>query len=150
MTTTAMHLHVLSRLLRHADSVLKSAYLAFAFTLLAWLLGSGESKVCYVLVVLSLLLMAAQHYVAIRVMFDADLLAQLARMIDSGTSERGALQALDQSLLHFGLMPEAKLGRDWQLRFRGCLRLFKCQVALLVAQYGVMMAALLLCTMRPL
>ena len=40
---TSMYLHVLSRLLRHTESVLKSAYLAFALTVLVWLQPSVQA-----------------------------------------------------------------------------------------------------------
>ena len=142
---TTMHLHVLSRLLANTDSILKSAYLAFAFTLLAWIVRSGEFVTSWVLVGLSLALIALQHYVAVRVKFDADLLAHVAQMIDTGTSEKSATQQLDQSLLHFGLMPQAKAGRDWSVRFQGCLRLFKIQISLLVLQYLLMFTMVVLC-----
>ncbi|QIL82079.1 hypothetical protein G7047_20715 [Diaphorobacter sp. HDW4A] len=141
-----MHLHVLARLLRHADSVLRSAYLAFAFTLLVWIVRNGQFITCWVLVALAMLLIALQHYVAVRVKFDADLLEHVARMIDSGTSERGATQMLDDSLVHFGLMPSSKARRDWALRFEGCLRLFKLQIGLLVLQYALMVAMVIVCT----
>lgn len=143
---TTMHLHLLSRLLANAESVLKSAYLAFAFTLLAWILRNGESVTGWVLISLSLALIALQHYVAVRVRFDADLLAHVAQMIDTGSSEKSATQQLDQSLLYFGLMPQAKAGRDWNLRYQGCLRLFKMQISLLVLQYLLMFAMVVLCT----
>lgn len=142
---TTMHLHVLSRLLANTDSILKSAYLAFAFTLLAWIVRSGEFVTSWVLIGLSLALIALQHYVAVRVKFDADLLAHVAQMIDTGTSEKSATQQLDQSLLHFSLMPQAKAGRDWSVRFQGCLRLFKIQISLLVLQYLLMFTMVVLC-----
>ncbi|MBF5002681.1 hypothetical protein [Diaphorobacter caeni] len=145
-----MQLHVLARLLRHADSVLRSAYLAFAFTLLAWIVRGSQSVVCWVLVALAMLLIALQHYVAVRVKFDADLLEHVARLIDSGTSERGATQMLDDSLVQFGLMPEAKAKRGWSLRFAGCLRLFKWQIGLLALQYLLMVATVIVCTSPPL
>ena len=84
-----------------------------------------------------------------RVKFDADLLAHVARMIDTGTSEKSATQLLDQSLMHFGLMPQAKAGRDWNQRQQGCLRLFKMQILLLVLQYLLMIAVVVLCTSLP-
>ena len=146
---TTMHLHVLSRLLANGDSVLKSAYLAFAVTLFSWILQSGQFVTGWVLIGLSLVLIAVQHYVAVRVKFDADLLSHVARMIDTGTSERSATQLLDQSLTHFGLMPQAKAGRDWSLRQQGCLRLFKMQILLLVLQYLLMIAVVVLCTTLP-
>ena len=135
---TTMNLHVLSRLLRNTDSIVKSAYLAFALTVFVWVLPSYQPWPWWLLVVLSFVVIAVHHYLAIRVRFDADLLEHVARMIDSGTSERSAMQLLDSSLVGLGLMPASKAGRDWNLRFAGCLRLFRLQVVLLVLQYVVM------------
>lgn len=41
-------------------------------------------------------------------------------------------------MIQLKLMPESKAGRDWALRFAGCFRLFKLQIALLFIQYFVL------------
>lgn len=145
-----MQLHVLARMLRHADSVLKSAYLAFALTLLSLMVRSGPSIPCWVLLALAMMVMALQHYVAVRVKFDADLLEHVARMIDAGATERGATKQLDDSLLQLGWMPASKAGRDWRVRIEGCMRLFKMQIGLWIVQYLLMIAALVFCISLPL
>ena len=145
---TSMYLHVLSRLLRHTESVLKSAYLAFALTVLVWLQPSVQAWPWSWLVAMSFVVIAVHHYLSIRVRFDADLLEHVAGMIDSGTGERSAMQMLDDSLVGLGLMDPSKEGRDWGLRLAGCRRLFRLQVVLLVLQYVMMVLVVLVTTHR--
>ena len=47
-------------------------------------------------------------------------------------------QQFDQSLLEMKLLPQNKVGRDWTLRFAGCFRLIKLQIALVLIQYLVL------------
>ena len=92
--------------------------------------------------------MAIQHYLALRLKFDAELIEVIAQQSDAVAIE-DLTQQFDQSLLQFKLMPKSKVGRDWSLRFAGCFRLFKLQITVLFIQYIVLMILiykLLLCT----
>lgn len=129
-----MHFYVLSRLLRQSVYVLFSGYLAFVICL--YLALNIDSVIrnfggCF-LVILAL----THHYISFRVQFDADLLYQFAQINqNNGKNFNEMTHALDQSLIDFKLMPESKGNRSWALRFQGCLKLFKIQVAFFILQW---------------
>lgn len=132
-----MNFTVLSRLLQSTRGLLLSGYAAFAFSFLLLLLQSNSPGLYrFSALLFCLLLLAAHHYLSIRALFDArllDALAQSEQPLHEITAD------LDQSLIQFKLMPQAKAGRGWTERFQGCIRLLKAQACLLFMQYLVLM-----------
>ena len=110
-----MHFYVAAKLLSATYGLLFSGYVAFVLTVLA-----------------------IQHYLALRLKFDAELIEVIAQQSDTVAIE-DLTQQFDQSLLQFKLIPKSKVGRDWSLRFAGCFRLFKLQITILFIQYIVLM-----------
>lgn len=132
-----MNFFVLSRLLSSTTTLLASGYVAFALSIISIQLKAWQSLTFWILICLVFILCAIHHYISIRVKFDADILSTLAQQ-SKQQNENGLTQALDHSLLYFKLMPQNKAGRDWDLRFQGCLKLFKIQMTFVVMQYIVL------------
>ena len=133
-----MHFYVAAKLLSTTYGLLFSGYVAFVLTVLAILLKSWQSLEFWILIFLCFGLMAIQHYLALRLKFDAELIEVIAQQSDTAAIE-DLTQQFDHSLLQFKLIPKSKVGRDWSLRFAGCFRLFKLQMTVLFIQYIVLM-----------
>lgn len=130
-----MNFTVLSKLLQSTRGLLLSGYAAFAFSFIL-LLQPNSPGLYRFSALLFCVLLAAHHYLSMRVLFDArllDALAQSEQPLHEITAD------LDQSLIQLKLMPQAKAGRGWTERFQGCIRLFKAQACLLFMQYLVLM-----------
>ena len=128
---------VVAKLLSATTGLLFSGYLAFALAIIAILLKGWQVFEFWIFIVITLLLCFIHHYISFRVKFDAQLIEILAYEAKTESIEN-LTQQFDQSLLSLKLMPESKLGRDWSLRFAGCFKLLKIQIALLVLQYFVL------------
>ena len=128
---------VVAKLLSATTGLLFSGYLAFALAIIAILLKGWQVFEFWIFIVITLLLCFIHHYISFRVKFDAQLIEILAYEAKTESIEN-LTQQFDQSLLSLKLMPESKLGRDWSLRFAGCFKLVKSQIALLVLQYFVL------------
>lgn len=133
-----MNFLVLSKLLNSSSSLLIAGY-SFTFFSLWLLLTLQENSLlnlilCIILITLGL----AHHYVSIRVNFDAQLLASIAKEIkDKNLYEETIDQLtkqLDDSLISLKLIPENKAARHWSLRFAGCQKLFKFQMTMFITQ----------------
>lgn len=127
-----MNFVVVSQLLKQSQSILKSGYLAFVLSIVSLFLFSSIP----ILIPLSLVtaLLAIHHYLFIRIEFDRGL---LQHMVDQPEDIESLTQQLDQSLLNLELIPSNKTGRDWSIRFKGCLRLLKIQIVIVLIQYSV-------------
>lgn len=127
-----MNFIVVSQLLKQSQSLLKSGYLAFILSIVSLFLFSSIP----ILIPLSLVtaLLAIHHYLFIRIEFDRGL---LRHMVDQPEDIESLTQQLDQSLLNLKLIPSSKTGRDWSIRFKGCLRLLKIQIVIVLIQYSV-------------
>ncbi|CAM4142479.1 hypothetical protein F901_02877 [Acinetobacter dispersus] len=127
-----MNFVVVSQLLKQSQRLLKSGYLAFILSIVSLFLFSSIP----ILIPLSLItaLLAIHHYLFIRIEFDRGL---LQHMVDQPEDIESLTQQLDQSLLNLKLIPSNKTGRDWPERFKGCLRLLKIQVMIVLIQYSV-------------
>ncbi|AYA04572.1 hypothetical protein BEN74_18460 [Acinetobacter sp. WCHAc010034] len=131
-----MNFTVLSKLLQSTRGLLLSGYAAFAFSFILLLQPNSPGLYRFSALLFCVLLLAAHHYLSMRVLFDArllDALAQSEQPLHEITAD------LDQSLIQLKLMPQAKAGRGWTERFQGCIRLFKAQACLLFMQYLVLM-----------
>ncbi|USA54421.1 hypothetical protein NDN13_04295 [Acinetobacter sp. C32I] len=127
-----MNFVVVSQLLKQSQSILKSGYLAFVLSIVSLFLFSSTPILIPLLVVTALL--AIHHYLFIRIEFDRGL---LQHMVDQPEDIDLLTQQLDQSLLNLQLIPSSKTGRDWSIRFKGCLRLLKIQIFIVLIQYSV-------------
>ena len=100
--------------------------------------GRAFRPICLLLSLWMIILGLLQKYWALRVAFDADLFALLAR-----DTERTA--DLDQALQTLGLQSPKRAGRPWTERRRGALKLLRKQAWLLGAQalltLGVILAS---------
>ncbi|RSN84163.1 hypothetical protein EA770_00950 [Acinetobacter baumannii] len=127
-----MNFVVVNQLLKQSQSLLKSGYLAFIFSIIALSLFSKMQIIIPLLLVSALL--ALHHYLFIRIEFDRGL---VQHMIERSEEIESLTQQLDQSLLNLKLVSSSKTGRDWPERFKGCLRLLKIQVAIVLIQYSL-------------
>ena len=131
-----MNFYVLSKLLKQTHSLLWSGYLALLICLYFLLHTAMTSIVVHVILIALITLSLLHHYISFRVQFDADLLDQFSQtQHDQPENIEQMTQALDQSLMYFKLMSADKVGRDWATRFRGCLKLFKIQILLVILQW---------------
>ena len=131
-----MNFTVLSGLLQSTRGLLLSGYAAFVFSFILLLQSNSPGLYRFSALLFCLLLLAAHHFLSMRVLFDArllDALAQSEQPLHEITAD------LDQSLIQLKLMPQAKAGRGWTERFQGCIRLLKAQACLLFMQYLVLM-----------
>ncbi len=136
-----MHFLVVAKLLSATTGLLVSGYFAFTLTIIAVLLKAWQSTDFWIFIVITLLLCLTHHYLSFRIKFDAQLLEIMAYETKNESIEN-LTQAFDQSLMSLNLIPESKAGRDWALRFAGCFRLLKIQIALLLVQYFVLITLL--------
>ncbi|MFA7940841.1 hypothetical protein ACEK06_00090 [Pseudomonas brenneri] len=134
-----MQLQVVASLLRRGRSL---DQLSTGLTLLGVLFGLAQllmvsiTPICLLLSLWMIILGLLQKYWALRVAFDADLFALMAKDIER-TGE------LDQSLQSLGLQPANRASRPWTERQRGALKLLRKQAYLLGAQVVLTLAVIL-------
>ena len=135
---TPFDLRVMASLLRQGRRLhgvsMGLAALAAAWLVLLTVVPAADALVPALLAI-SLLAAGAQLYSAIRVDFDAELLAALS----AGTEEDPA-EALDASLQALGLRP-AGTSRDWNARWHGARGWMRRQAMLLALQGLLLVAA---------
>lgn len=138
-----MELHVTASLLRQGRSL---DQLSTGLTLLGVLFGLAQLlmtsiiPLCLILSTGLIILGLLQKYWALRVAFDADLFALVARNADP-LPER--TRSLDLALQNLGLQSATRAGRPWAERQRGALKLLRKQAILLAAQVLLTLAAFL-------
>ncbi|MBJ8551782.1 hypothetical protein [Acinetobacter bereziniae] len=132
-----MKFFIVAKLLSATGGLQLSGYVAFALSIFAILFKGWQTIELWIFIVITLLLMAVHHYLSFRVKFDAELIEMLAIQSRADSIEH-LTQQFDQSLLEMKLLPQNKVGRDWTLRFAGCFRLIKLQIALVLIQYLVL------------
>lgn len=134
-----MQLQVVASLLRRGRSL---DQLSTGLTLLGVLFGLAQllmvsiTPICLLLSLWMIVLGLLQKYWALRVAFDADLFALMAKDIER-TGE------LDQTLQTLGLQPVNRASRPWTERRRGALKLLRKQAYLLGAQVLLTLAVIL-------
>ncbi|ROM47981.1 hypothetical protein BK648_14480 [Pseudomonas poae] len=134
-----MELQVTASLLRRGRSLdqLSTGLTVLGFLLgLAQLLMASISTICLLLSLWMVVLGLLQKYWALRVAFDADLFALLAR-------DTTRTPDLDQALVSLGLQSAKRVGRPWTERRRGALKLLRKQAWLLGAQALLTLAVIL-------
>lgn len=136
--TTAFDLRAMASLLAQGRHLRNGSLIVLAAALLG-LVGPGAgADAVPAWLLLSLSAGLAQLYYAVRVDFDAKLLAALADQGDGGTQ---AAQRLDASLIALELLPRDRAGRDWPARWRGARGLLRNQALCLLAQLAMLVAA---------
>ena len=125
-----MELQIVASLLRRGRSL---DQLSTGLTLLGVLFGLAQlllasiSTICLLLALWMIVLGLLQKYWALRVAFDADLFALLAR-------DTTRTPDLDQALQTLGLQSPKRAGRPWTERRLGALKQLRKQAWLLGAQ----------------
>lgn len=133
-----MSVLVMAQLLKNSRPILYAGYLAFSVSMLVYLFLSTHTICNFFLISSSIFSLLLHQYIALRVQFDADLLQAFIHHPTQTTDQ------LDQSLLHFKLIPIAKTQRSWEQRTLGCLKLFKLQFFILFLQYLILFSMLLI------
>lgn len=128
-----MQFYVLSRLLKSSTGLCCSGYVLFVLSTIDLVFNGSFSGWLITLVILNLVLCAAHHYMSIRVQFDVALLEMLFDQSQQHSIE-SLTDDLDRSLLALNLITQQKTARSWDLRFKGCLKIFKIQVMILALQ----------------
>ncbi|WP_110948364.1 hypothetical protein [Pseudomonas bohemica] len=134
-----MELQVVASLLRRGRSL---DQLSTGLTLLGVLFGLAQLlmasilPICLLLSLWMIILGLLQKYWSLRVAFDADLFALLARNTDR-------TPCLDQALQTLGLQSAKRVGRPLTERRRGALKLLRKQAWLLGAQALLTLAVIL-------
>ena len=132
-----MNFLIVSKLLSSSITLLLAGYFVFSLCMLDVLFQTAHSIFYSIVTISSVILIAIHHYVSIRVKFDASIFDFLSQAKDRQHLDQ-LTQQLDESLIAFKLMSKHKAGRDWELRFQGCMKLFKVQITLLIAQFIVL------------
>ncbi|MCJ8160758.1 hypothetical protein [Acinetobacter zhairhuonensis] len=141
-----MKLLIVAKLLENSDGIRTSGYIAFSLSILAYFFYAWQSIVIYLSLIAIFGLCLLQHYLSIRIQFDAELLKLIAITPETTDTEMNLAQqtaVLDRSLLELGLIPVDKTQRSWEIRIQGCMRLFKLHVAVVLCQYIVLISLMI-------
>ncbi|KRB03437.1 hypothetical protein [Lysobacter sp. Root690] len=137
--TTAFDLRAMAALLAQGRHLRNGSLIVLAATLLGLVWPGVDAIPAWLL--LSLGAGLAQLYYAVRVDFDAKLLAALADHGDGSEAGMHAARRLDASLIALELLPRDRAGRDWPARWRGARGLLRNQALCLLAQLAMLVAA---------
>lgn len=141
-----MKLLIVTKLLESTEGIRNSGYVAFSLSVLAYFFYAWQSIVIYLSLIVIFALCLLQHYLSIRIHFDAELLKLIGTTSEtSDTKKDMTLQTteLDRGLLELGLIPVDKTQRSWDIRVQGCMRLFKLHVAVVLCQYIVLISLMI-------
>lgn len=139
VATSAFDLRAMASLLAQGRHLRNVSLIVLAATLLGLVWPGAAAMPAWSL--LSLGAGMAQVYYAVRVDFDAKLLAALADHGDVADVGLHAARRLDTSLIALGLLPRDRAGRDWPARWRGARGLLRNQALCLLAQLAMLVAA---------
>ena len=141
-----MKLLIVAKLLESTDGIRNSGYVAFSLSVLAYFFYAWQSIVIYLLLIVIFALCLLQHYLSIRIQFDAELLKLIGTTTETNDTKKDVTQQtaeLDRGLLELGLIPVDKTQRSWDIRIQGCMRLFKLHVAVVLCQYIVLISLMI-------
>ena len=141
-----MKLLIVAKLLESTDGIRNSGYVAFSLSVLAYFFYAWQSIVIYLLLIVIFALCLLQHYLSIRIQFDAELLKLIGTTSETNDTKKDVTQQtaeLDRGLLELGLIPVDKTQRSWDIRIQGCMRLFKLHVAVVLCQYIVLISLMI-------
>ena len=141
-----MKLLIVAKLLESTDGIRNSGYVAFSLSVLAYFFYAWQSIVIYLLLIVIFALCLLQHYLSIRIQFDAELLKLIGTTTETNDTKKDVTQQtaeLDRGLLELGFIPADKTGRSWDIRIQGCMRLFRLHVAVVLCQYIVLISLMI-------
>ena len=141
-----MKLLIVAKLLQNTDGIRIAGYIAFTLSVLCYFFYAWQSIGVYLSLIVIFILCLLQHYLSIRIKFDAELLSLIGTnsgQIEDAQSIVQKTQILDQSLLELGLIPAKKQQRSWDIRIQGCMHLFKLHVFLVLCQYIVLISLMI-------
>ncbi len=141
-----MKLLIVAKLLENTDGIRNSGYVAFSLSVLAYFVYAWQSIVIYLSLIVIFSLCLLQHYLSIRIQFDAELLKLIGTTSETSDTKKDMTQQtaeLDRGLLELGLIPVDKTQRSWNIRIQGCMRLFKLHVAVVLCQYIVLISLMI-------
>ena len=141
-----MKLLIVAKLLESTDGIRNSGYVAFSLSVLAYFFYAWQSIVIYLSLIVIFALCLLQHYLSIRIQFDAELLKLIGTTSETSDTKKDMTQQtaeLDRGLLELGLIPVDKTQRSWDIRVQGCIRLFKLHVAMVFCQYIVLISLMI-------
>ena len=141
-----MKLLIVAKLLENTDGIRNSGYVAFSLSVLAYFFYAWQSIVVYLSLIVIFSLCLLQHYLSIRIQFDAELLKLIGTTSETSDTKKDMTQQtaeLDRGLLELGLIPVDKTQRSWDIRIQGCMRLFKLHVAVVLCQYIVLISLMI-------
>ena len=141
-----MKLLIVAKLLESTDGIRNSGYVAFSLSVLAYFFYAWQSIVIYLSLIVIFALCLLQHYLSIRIQFDAELLKLIGTTSETSDTKKDVTQQtaeLDRGLLELGLIPVDKTQRSWDIRIQGCMRLFKLHVAVVLCQYIVLISLMI-------
>ena len=141
-----MKLLIVAKLLENTDGIRNSGYVAFSLSVLAYFFYAWQSIVVYLSLIVIFSLCLLQHYLSIRIQFDAELLKLIGTTSETSDTKKDMTQQtaeLDRGLLELGLIPVDKTQRSWDIRVQGCIRLFKLHVAVVFCQYIVLISLMI-------
>lgn len=141
-----MKLLIVAKLLQNTDGIRNAGYIAFSLSVLCYFFYAWQSIGVYLSLIVIFILCLLQHYLSIRIKFDAELLSLIettSTNLENAQSIAQKTQMLDQSLLELGLIPAKKQQRSWDVRIQGCMRLFKFHVVIVLCQYIVLISLMI-------
>jgi hypothetical protein len=141
-----MKLLIVAKLLQNTDGIRHAGYVAFTLSVLCYFFYAWQSVGVYLSLIVIFVLCLLQHYLSIRIKFDAELLSLIettSTNLENAQSIAQKTQMLDHSLLELGLIPAKKQQRSWDVRIQGCMRLFKFHVMLVLCQYIVLISLMI-------
>lgn len=141
-----MKLLLVAKLLQNTDGIRNAGYIAFSLSVLCYFFYAWQSIGVYLSLIVIFILCLLQHYLSIRIKFDAELLSLIettSTNLENAQSIAQKTQMLDQSLLELGLIPAKKQQRSWDVRIQGCMRLFKFHVVIVLCQYIVLISLMI-------
>lgn len=141
-----MKLLIVAKLLQNTDGIRNAGYIAFSLSVLCYFFYAWQSIGVYLSLIVIFILCLLQHYLSIRIKFDAELLSLIettSTNLENAQSIAQKTQMLDHSLLELGLIPAKKQQRSWDVRIQGCMRLFKFHVVIVLCQYIVLISLMI-------
>jgi len=141
-----MKLLIVAKLLQNTDGIRNAGYIAFSLSVLCYFFYAWQSIGVYLSLIVIFILCLLQHYLSIRIKFDAELLSLIettSTNLENAQSIAQKTQMLDHSLLELGLIPAKKQQRSWEVRIQGCMRLFKFHVVIVLCQYIVLISLMI-------
>ena len=123
---------LISELLKSAKSLCLSSYFCIFLSIIIFI-KLPSSFFNHSLVILLTFILLIQHYFYIRIALDSNIFKHLSFLKNAKTDT--ALNLLDDAFLELDLVPDNKIKRTLSDRFKGCKKLLRNQIILIILQY---------------